>query len=77
MPPRLDPTRAMTGPERARKSRRDREAYVAALEAAVCDADCDWWDAEYDHAKAWRTAHAPTIARARAARRTAATTTED
>ena len=70
MPPRLDPSRAMTGPERARKSRRDREAYVAALEAAVCDAaDCpdDCWT--YDHA--------PTIARARAARGMAATTTEE
>ena len=70
MPPRLDPSRAMTGPERARKSRRDREAYVAALEAALNDVGrYAMWD--------WRQKHEQTIARARAARGTAATTTED
>lgn len=72
MPPRIHPDRALTNQEKqARRYARVRDdrAYLAALEAAVCDAaacpdDC------------WTYDHAATIARARASR-DAVTTEED
>jgi Tfp pilus assembly protein PilX len=79
MPPRLHPDRRLTNQEKqARRYARVREqrAYLAALEAAVRDAECNWWDAEYDHARNWRTNHAATIARASRAAGTQATTEE-
>lgn len=52
---------------------REMQAYVAALEAALVEIENHMNDA----GDWWRTRHAATIARARAARGTAATTTED
>lgn len=70
--PRLHPARVQTSTERTRRTREAQRAYVAALEAAVRDAE-----GEISHISLWHDDHAPTIARARAARGTAATTTED
>lgn len=63
--PRLHPDRPQTGKERAKRSRESQRAYLAALEAAVCDA--------YEHDRYndslgdWAADHAATISRARAA----------
>ena len=66
MPPtRLNPERPQTGPERARRSREARDAYVAALERAVVDA------AQYPWMPNWQDRHAFTIVRARASRQEA------
>jgi len=67
MPPRLGPA-PLTNAEKQRRLRADRRAYIAALEAAVRDArdDIPWW--------VWEDRHAPTIARARGATTTTATT---
>ena len=76
MPPRIHPDRALTNREKqARRYARTKEdrAYVAALEAALVEIENHMNDA----GDWWRTRHAATIARARAARGTAATTTED
>jgi hypothetical protein len=68
MPPRLGPA-PLTNAEKQRRLRADRRAYIAALEAAVRDATgyvvgcCDW-----------HLDHATTIARARGATTTTATT---
>ena len=71
--PRLHPARVQTSTERTRRTREAQRAYVAALEAALVEIENHMNDA----GDWWRTRHAPTIARARAARGTAATTTED
>ena len=68
--PRLHPARVQTSTERTRRTREAQRAYVAALESALNDVGrYAMWD--------WRQKHEQTIARARAARGTAATTTED
>jgi hypothetical protein len=59
MPRKAIGPEAMTPAERAARSREDRKAYVAALEAAVLDA------AEYAVLTKFRVDHAATIARAR------------
>ena len=73
MPPRIHPDRALTNREKqARRYARvrDARAYVAAVEDLLLDAAAHM-------PQSWQLRHAPTIARARAARGTAATTTED
>lgn len=65
MPRRPTGERAMTSTERTARSRESQRAYLAALEAAVCDA--------YEHDRYndslgdWAADHAATISRARAA----------
>lgn len=73
--PRINPERPLTSTERVRRTRAAAASYQCALEGAVIDYD-DNVKTEEDHA-AWLIRHAATIARARAARGTAATTTED
>jgi len=72
MPPRLHPDRPLTNQEKqARRYARTREqrAYIAALEAAVRDA-ADYRTGQ----RLWMLDHASTIARARGAAATTATT---